>query len=55
MSKLLDGLPECFVKKILVDSFMEQERKKEIVDFEEYKKLRKQQTLIRNQCANYKK
>ena len=51
----IDDLPECFVKKILVDSYMEQEKKKEVVDFDEYKKLRKQQTIIRNQCVNYKK
>lgn len=50
----LDNLPEIFQKKILIDSLVEQEKRKEVVDMYEFNKLRKQQKQITQQCENYK-
>lgn len=50
----LDNLPEIFQKKILIDSLVEQEKRKEVVDMYEFVKLRKQQKQITRQCENYK-
>ena len=51
----LDDLPEIFQKKILIDSLVDQEKRKEVVDMYEYNKLRKQQKQIAQQCESYKK
>lgn len=50
----LDNLPEIFQKKILIDSLVEQEKRKEVIDMYEFVKLRKQQKQITQQCENYK-
>ena len=50
----LDNLPEVFQKKILIDSLVDQEKRKEVVDMYEFNKLRKQQKQITQQCENYK-
>ena len=50
----LDNLPEIFQKKILIDSLVDQEKRKEVVDMYEFNKLRKQQKQITQQCENYK-
>ena len=48
-------LPDCYKRKIVVDDFVKQEAKKEVVDFDEYKRLKQQQRQTFNQCANHGK
>jgi hypothetical protein len=48
-------LPDCYKRKILVDDFLKQEGQKDVVDFEEYRKLKKQQKTARTQCENFGK
>lgn len=44
------GVPECFQRKVLVDALVKAETEKDVVDFEEYVKLKEQQSLTFYSC-----
>jgi hypothetical protein len=48
-------LPNCYKRKVIVDTFVKQEAAKDVVDFDEYKKLKKQQQSVLKQCENFGK
>lgn len=42
--------PDCFQRKVLIDALVKAEATKDVVDFEEYIKLKEQQTLTFYSC-----